>query len=39
MRVGDRMEWFGPHWIDKICWDMTSEDYLSKKYEQAKGEK
>jgi hypothetical protein len=33
MRVGTRMEWFGPHWVDKICWDMTEEDYLSTKYE------
>jgi len=33
-RIGSRMEWFGPHWIDKICWDMPSEDYLSLKYEQ-----
>ena len=33
MRVGDRMEWFGAHFIDKICWDTPNEDYLSAKYE------
>lgn len=31
-KVGSRMEWFGPHYIDKICWDWE-EDYLAKKYE------
>jgi len=36
MRVGSRMEWFGPHYIDKICWDMDEEDYLSVKYESPK---
>lgn len=33
MRVEKRMEWFGSHWIDKICWDVKKEDYLSSKYE------
>jgi hypothetical protein len=33
MRVGLRMEWFGPHWIDKICWDAPNGDYLQNKYE------
>lgn len=33
MIVGKRMEWFGSHWIDKICWDCTTKDYLSDKYE------
>jgi hypothetical protein len=38
MQVGDRMEWFGPHYIDKICWDCVGvpgaiEDYLRAKYE------
>jgi len=33
MRIKDRIEWFGPHWIDKICWDMSEEDYLSEKFE------
>jgi hypothetical protein len=33
MQVGDRMEWYGPHWIDKICWDLVEDDYLSYKYE------
>jgi hypothetical protein len=32
-RVGDRLEWFGPHYVDKICWDIVEEDYLSDKYE------
>lgn len=33
MRVGSRMEWFGAHYIDKVCWDAPEEDYLSAKYE------
>jgi hypothetical protein len=33
MRVGNRIEWFGPNWIDKICWDMPNEDLMSEKYE------
>jgi hypothetical protein len=33
MRVGKRMEWFGKHYIDKVCWDAPQEDYLSVKYE------
>jgi hypothetical protein len=33
MRVKDRMEWFGSHYIDKICWSVESQDYLDKKYE------
>lgn len=33
MRVGNRMEWFGPHFLDKVCWDVINEDYLSRKYE------
>ena len=33
MRVGSRMEWFGPHYVDKVCWDAPEEDYLSYKYE------
>ena len=33
MRVGGRMEWFGPHYIDKICWDEEVPDYMSEKYE------
>lgn len=32
MRVGKRMEWYGSHWIDKICWDAPEGDYLSEKY-------
>lgn len=30
--VGSRMEWFGPHYIDKVCWDIE-HDYLTDKYE------
>lgn len=33
MLVGSRMEWFGPDWVDKICWDCEVCDYLCKKYE------
>lgn len=32
IRVGKRLEWLGPHYIDKICWDVEKEDYLCKKY-------
>lgn len=32
-KVGNRLEWFGPHYIDKICWDLEDErDYLEEKY-------
>jgi len=31
-RVGNRLEWFGPHYIDKICWDIKNPDYLCTKY-------
>lgn len=31
-KVGNRLEWFGPHYIDKICWDSSHKDYLSRKY-------
>ena len=30
-KIGNRLEWFGIHYIDKICWDWK-EDFLSKKY-------
>jgi hypothetical protein len=30
--VGKRQEWFGPHYIDKICWDGDDDTYLAKKY-------
>ena len=30
--VGSRHEWFGSHYIDKICWDGEDETYLAKKY-------
>lgn len=33
MRVGSRMEWFGAHYIDKVCWDIGDGDYLGHKYE------
>jgi hypothetical protein len=33
MQVGNRMEWFGPHWIDKVCWDFKTLDYLQVKYD------
>ena len=34
MLVDFRMEWFGPHYIDKICWDVNvcNKDYLNNKY-------
>ena len=30
--VGNRIEWFGPHYIDKICWDRQGDSYLEEKY-------
>jgi hypothetical protein len=30
--VGNRHEWFGPHYIDKICWDGVDETPLAVKY-------
>lgn len=32
VKVGDRHEWFGPHYIDKICWDGLDDTYLGRKY-------
>jgi len=32
VKVGDRHEWFGSHYIDKICWDEDAT-YLAEKYE------
>lgn len=26
MRIGNRMEWFNPDYIDKICWDLPTEE-------------
>jgi hypothetical protein len=34
VRVGDRHEWFGPHYTDKIAWDGKDETYLAKKYDE-----
>lgn len=39
MQVGNRMEWFGAHWIDKVCWDTEKGDYLQNKYESRKPDK
>ena len=33
VRVGKRHEWFGPHYIDKICWDEDNT-YLAQKYDE-----
>lgn len=30
--IGDRHEWFGPHYIDKICWEGEDKTYLAEKY-------
>ena len=32
VKVGNRHEWFGTHYIDKICWDGIDDTYLGKKY-------
>jgi len=37
--INNRMEWFGPHYIDKICWDVNENDYLGKKYTESEGVK
>ena len=29
--IGKKLEWFGSHYIDKICW-TNDETYLAKKY-------
>lgn len=26
MRIGTRMEWFNPDYIDKICWDLAAKE-------------
>ena len=26
MRIGNRMEWFNPDYIDKVCWDLQMEE-------------
>lgn len=31
-KIGDRHEWFGVHYIDKICWDGVDDTPLAKKY-------
>jgi len=31
-KVEDRHEWFGPHYLDKICWDGQDVTYLAEKY-------
>ncbi len=41
MQIGNRMEWFGVHYIDKICWDVSenNKDYLHGKYDGGTGKK
>jgi hypothetical protein len=34
VQIGDRHEWFGPHYIDKICWEGADETHLAKKYKE-----
>jgi len=33
-RVNDRVEWYGTHYLDKICWDGIDETFLAKKYKE-----
>ena len=32
--INNRHEWYGSHYIDKICWDGPDETYLSLKYKE-----
>jgi hypothetical protein len=32
--IGDKHEWFGAHYIDKICWDGVDDSYLANKYKE-----
>jgi hypothetical protein len=34
VKVGNRHEWFGKHYIDKICWDGEDTTYLAEKYKE-----
>jgi hypothetical protein len=34
VNIGNRHEWFGKHYIDKICWDGIDDTYLAKKYDE-----
>jgi hypothetical protein len=34
IEIGGRHEWFGPHYIDKICWDGKDKTYLATKYKE-----
>lgn len=31
-KINNRHEWFGSHYIDKICWDGEDNTYLAEKY-------
>ena len=30
---GNKNEWFGPHYIDKIVWEGNDDTYLAQKYQ------
>lgn len=32
VKVSNRHEWFGSHYIDKICWDGEDKTLLAAKY-------
>jgi hypothetical protein len=34
VKVNDRHEWFGPHYIDKIAWDGEDDTILANKYDE-----
>lgn len=34
VKIGSRHEWFGPHYLDKICWDGEDTTYLAEKYKE-----
>ena len=34
VKIGQRHEWFGAHYIDKVCWDGEDTTYLAKKYDE-----
>jgi hypothetical protein len=34
VKVGNRHEWFGTHYIDKICWEGEDQTCLATKYKE-----
>jgi len=34
INIDGRHEWFGTHYLDKICWDGIDDTYLAGKYKE-----